>query len=235
VVVTPSTNTEATVALSLVGGALKDAAGNALANQDLSSFNSQAIDTKAPTVSSVTLSGNSTSGFYKAGDEIVVTVQMSEAVTVTGVPQMALDLGGSQNRQAVYLSGSGSNALLFKYTVQPNDNDADGVAVSANALNLPASSALRDTAGNAATLSHAALVANSQFKVDTVLPLVAISSDKTQLPAGASANLTFTFSEDPGTSFSMDDIVVKGWLSKQRARFRSDTHGCVHTVTHFQR
>jgi VCBS repeat-containing protein len=210
VVVTPAINTEAAVALSLVGDTLKDAAGNALANQDLSSFNSQAIDTKAPTVSSVTLSGNSTSGVYKAGDEILVTVQMSEAVTVTGVPQVALDLGGSQNRQAVYDSGSGSNTLLFKYTVQPGDNDADGVAVSANALNLPASSFLKDAAGNAATLSHAG--ANSQFKVDTLLPLVAISSNKTQLPSGASANLTFTFSEDPGNSFSKADIAVVGGL-----------------------
>jgi hypothetical protein len=217
VVVTPSTNTKATVALSLVGGLLKDDAGNALTDQDLSSFNSQAIDTQAPTVSGVTLSGvtlsgNSISGIYKAGDEILVTVQMSEAVTVTGVPQMALDLGGSQNRQAVYDSGSGSDTLLFKYAVKQDDNDADGVAVSANALNLPASSALRDTAGNAAKLSHAALVANNQFKVDTVLPLVAISSDKTQLPAGASANLTFTFSEEPGTSFSKADIAVVGGL-----------------------
>jgi len=215
VVVTPKTNTEADVALSLVAGTLKDAAGNALVNQDLSSLNSQAIDTKLPSVSSVLMMGNSTTGLYKAGDEIIVKVQMTEAVTVTGVPQVALDMGGSRNRQARYISGTGSDTLLFSYTVQPytvqlNDNDADGVAVSVNALNLPASSALKDAAGNAATLSHAGLAANSLFKVDTVLPQVAISSDKTQLPAGASANLTFIFSEDPGNSFTYQDVFVVG-------------------------
>ena len=214
VVVTPNASTEnASVALSLVGGSLKDMAGNALPDQDLAGMDVQAIDTRVPAVVQVTLDGSpSIAGVYKAGEIITVNVKMSEAVTVTGEPQVALDIGGLKNRQASYFSGSGSDNLVFKYTIRPDDNDSDGVSVSANALNLPSGSLLRDPAGNLAAISHAGLGVNSAFKVDTVLPLVAISSNKDKLPSGATANLTFTFSEDPGTSFTLNDITVQGGL-----------------------
>jgi hypothetical protein len=53
VVVTPTAGVASgNVALSLVGTGLSDSAGNALANADLSSLDSQGIDTLAPTLSS---------------------------------------------------------------------------------------------------------------------------------------------------------------------------------------
>lgn len=41
-------------------------------------------------------------------------------------------------------------------------------------------------------------------------PSLRISSDKTTLKAGETVLITFTFSEDPGTSFTREDIVVSG-------------------------
>ncbi|MDK6078763.1 Ig-like domain-containing protein, partial [Massilia varians] len=45
---------------------------------------------------------------------------------------------------------------------------------------------------------------------DTTAPTLAISSNVTSLKIGETATITFTFSEDPGTSFNADDIVVTG-------------------------
>ena len=64
---------------------------------------------------------------------------------------------------------------------------------------------LTDTAGNVGAASAATTVT-----IDTTAPTLAISSDVAQLKAGASATITFTFSEDPGTSFTLHDVVVSG-------------------------
>jgi hypothetical protein len=45
------------------------------------------------------------------------TVATSEPVVVTGVPRIAIDVGGL-TRYATYASGSGTSALTFSYAVQ---------------------------------------------------------------------------------------------------------------------
>ncbi|HNQ92240.1 MAG TPA: hypothetical protein PKI93_04840 [Alphaproteobacteria bacterium] len=61
------------------------------------------------------------------------TVNMSEAVTVSGCPancpRIAVDVGGV-TRYASYASGTGGSALTFTYTPQVGDVDLDGVTVS---------------------------------------------------------------------------------------------------------
>jgi len=44
-------------------------------------------------------------------------VTFSEAVTVTGTPQLTLETGAT-DRVVNYVSGSGTNTLTFNYTVQ---------------------------------------------------------------------------------------------------------------------
>ena len=83
------------------------------------------IETVHPTVTSVTVPSDDT---YVAGDDLTFTVNWSEDVTVTGTPRLGLTLGSS-TVYADYVSGSGSTALVFKYTVQTGDADGDGVAV----------------------------------------------------------------------------------------------------------
>ncbi|MGE7416486.1 beta strand repeat-containing protein, partial [Methylobacterium tarhaniae] len=68
------------------------------------------IDTTAPTVTGVTSSAANRA--YKAGDTISVRVGFSEAVTVTGTPQLTLATGGA-GRAVDYTSGSGTNSLTF--------------------------------------------------------------------------------------------------------------------------
>ncbi|NQX43189.1 gliding motility-associated C-terminal domain-containing protein [Pedobacter steynii] len=66
-----------------------------------------------------------------------------------------------------------------------------------------------DAAGNTGAASSGLSVT-----IDTTSPTLAITSDVPQLKAGETATITFTFSEDPGTTFAWDgstgDVVVTG-------------------------
>ena len=147
----------------------------------------------APTIESVAVTSDpGEDGGYAIGDEIQVGLTFSEAVTVTGAPQLTLDVGG-QNRTAEYSEGSTTTQLLFTYTVASGDEDTDGIAVVANSLALN-NGTIR--AGNAnATLTHAALQANDH-KVDGVVPTVTVGGEtRTYVPPGRQFNVVFYFSE----------------------------------------
>ena len=86
-------------------------------------------------------SGNgitSGSGDLNAGDVVTLTVNLSEAVTVTGgTPTLTLNDGGV----ATYSGGSGTNALTFSYTVAAGQNTSD-LAITAVNANTGATSIL---------------------------------------------------------------------------------------------
>lgn len=77
---------------------------------------------------------------------IPLTVNMSEAVNVTGTPRIAVDVGGT-TRYATYTSGTGTNALTFTLSPQAGDVDLDGVTVS-SPIDLNGGT-IKDTKGNA--------------------------------------------------------------------------------------
>ncbi len=147
------------LALALNGGAIADAATNA-AERDFGGYaisddrnfvvNGAAADAVGPVVSGVDLSGSAqgANGVFRAGDEIVVTVEFDEAATVTGAPQLALTVGAA-TRQAGYRSGSGTTSLVFRYTVAAADADSNGISVGASALSLNGGT-IRDAANNSA-------------------------------------------------------------------------------------
>ncbi|HVW95540.1 MAG TPA: Ig-like domain-containing protein, partial [Mucilaginibacter sp.] len=66
-----------------------------------------------------------------------------------------------------------------------------------------------DAAGNVSSASS-----GLDVTIDTTSPTLAISSDVSALKAGETATITFTFSEDPGTTFAWDgssgDVTVSG-------------------------
>ena len=146
-----------------------------------------------PTIESVAVTSNpGEDGGYAIGDEVQVGLTFSEAVTVTGAPQLTLDVGG-QSRTAEYSEGSTTTQLLFTYTVASGDEDTDGIAVVANSLALNGG-AIRAGATNA-TLTHAALQANDH-KVDGIAPTVTVGGEtRTYVPPGRQFNVVFHFSE----------------------------------------
>ena len=102
-------------------------------------------------MSSVVASGTGISngtGDLDAGKVVTLTVNLSEVVTVAGgTPTLTLNDGGT----ASYTSGSGTNALVFSYTVGAGQNTADLTVTAFNANNAT----ITDGAGNAATMTGA--------------------------------------------------------------------------------
>lgn len=59
-------------------------------------------------------------------------------------------------------------------------------------------------------VGNSGAVRTQAYTLDTVAPTVAIASSAATLKAGQTASITFTFSEDPGTTFTSADITVAG-------------------------
>ena len=128
------------------GVTIKDGAGtNAQLSLGGLTQSGPQIDTTAPAVTSVVASPGT--GTQLPGDSVTITVKMSEAVTVGGVPTLSLNDGGS----AKYIGGSGTNTLTFKYTVGSSDRDVSALAISA--VSLPAGAKILDGAGNVANMA----------------------------------------------------------------------------------
>jgi len=127
----------------------------------------------APTISSLTSS--TANGSYKAGSTIDVSVTFSEAVSVTGTPQLLLANGGS-GQPVDYSSGSGTNTLHFNYTVQAGDTSADLDTFSTTALSLNSGTIRSSSGAIAATLTlptpgaAGSLGANKSIVIDTTAP-----------------------------------------------------------------
>ena len=142
-----------TNSLSLNGGSIVDASGNALSlNHDAlrDAGDSHRVDTTAPGVTSVAFSST---GPYGTGSLIAVTATLSESVTVTGAPTLTIVIGTTE-RTASYVSGTGTSQLVFRYAVSSGDSDdSDGVSVKANSLNLNGGT-ITDLTGNAVDLKH---------------------------------------------------------------------------------
>lgn len=95
---------------------------------EVNSSNTIIIDRTAPTITSISAPANST---YVSGNSITFTANMSETVTVTGTPRLAIVVGAT-TRYATYASGSNSRSLLFTYVVQTtlSDIDTDGIVLN---------------------------------------------------------------------------------------------------------
>ena len=162
------------------GSSIADAAGNAATltlptpagSSDGLASQKIIVDTAAPTVTSVS---SSSTGSFKAGSTIAITVTFSEAVDVTGTPQLALNDSGT----ATYASGSGSENLVFDYTVGSDQDTTDLDYLTINSLTTPTGSSITDAAGNAATLTLPTAggssdgLASKNIIVDTTAPTVA--------------------------------------------------------------
>ncbi len=110
---------------------------------------------------------------------------------VTGTPRIALTLGAT-TVQANYASGTGSSALVFTYTVQAGDLDADGIAVGALTLN---SGTIQDAVGNNATLTLNSVGATTAVLVNGMAPSIASLSAPANATytTGQALNFTVTF------------------------------------------
>jgi len=95
-------------------------------------------------VTSVSVPAN---GTYTPGQDLDFWLTFDQAVnvdTTNGTPSLALVIG-IKTVKAGYLSGSGSNTLIFRYTVQRGDSDSNGITVGGLDLNR---GTIKDSYGN---------------------------------------------------------------------------------------
>ena len=143
------------------------------------------IDTTAPSINSIAESPSN--GDLNAGKVVTITLNMTENVTVNtagGTPTLTLNDGGT----ATYVSGTGSNALVFSYTVLAGQNTPD---LMETAVNLNGAT-ITDGAGNAANLSLAGLPQGSP-QIDTTAPTVSsVTATAGDYDAGKVLSLALT-------------------------------------------
>ena len=94
---------------------------------------------------------------WTPGETVEVTLTFSEAVevnTTAGRPSIGIALDGTQAREATYLSGSGTEALVFGYTLVKDDGDRGIMAVTPNSLALGGGTIRSVATGADAVLEH---------------------------------------------------------------------------------
>lgn len=107
--------------------------------------NTLLVDAVLPSVMAVTAEPTTT---YTTGQQLDLTIQFSKKCWVhAAVNKPLLPIAiGNKIRSAEYLQGSGSQLLIFRYTIQPDDRDTDGIKPISPLINNGQS--IRDSIGN---------------------------------------------------------------------------------------
>ncbi len=124
------------------------------------------IDSVAPTISEI--SSTLASGVYKLGTTIPIVLTVSEPVTVTGNPTIAL----SNSRTAQFTTQTSQTELLFEFTV--NAGSDTPLLNSTQVLNA---AGIIDAAGNSLTTAitpGAALASNRMLALDATQPTITL-------------------------------------------------------------
>ena len=131
---------------------------------------------QSPTVQSVT--SFTDEGTLKIGDQIEIKVIFSEAVTVTGTPQLTLETGSTVDDAVVDYSGGSGDILNFMYTVIEGHSSSDLDYKSTTSLDLNGGSikAVDDNSDATLTLvapgSNGSLGEAKSYVVDGVKPTI---------------------------------------------------------------
>ena len=108
---------------------------------------------------------------YGLNERIQVQVTFNQVVNVDttgGTPRLTIDFhmaAASGEKWADYVSGSGTAALVFEYAVTAGNRSTDGVAVTANTLELNGGT-IRSADGLRARLAHGGLEHDTGHQVD---------------------------------------------------------------------
>lgn len=161
----------------LNGGTIQDSSGNnanLLLPAPLTPL--VLIDAEVPTIESITLPSD---GTYLFDELLSFTIHFSKVVNVTGIPKFGILLNSSNPSYiyADYLSGSGTQDLIFTYTVQGVDSDLDGLDFQ-SALDLNGGSIRTvDLIDASLDLTTAlSLIDASNILIDAAIPTVTIDT-----------------------------------------------------------
>jgi hypothetical protein len=192
---TPAANSNVNGVISVASVAFTDAAGNV--NVDGSDANNKVtmtVDTLLPDTTPPTIAITTSATSLSASQTSTITFTLSESSTNFTNGDVVVAGGTLSN-----FNGSGTSyTALFTPTANSTANGTVSVA----------SGVFSDAAGNT---NADGLDTNNiiTLAVDTVVPTIAVSSNKSSLQGGNTATLTFTLSE-ASTNFEISDITVEG-------------------------
>jgi len=200
--VTPTASSTADIVLTTSTAGVTDTAGNVATAPAI--YN-QAVDTVAPTVSSVVISATGASGaLLNAGDVVTVTATYSEAVTGQPTTAPTLTIGTETGITLTPVTTAG-NTRTWTYTITTTGTtDTGNISVVGNLV-----AGVSDLAGNAVTGSAPA--ASGSFIADTTAPTSTVGTLLTNSPSNTNAVVQ---SSEAGTAYLVKDTVtVNGLVS----------------------
>ena len=154
--------------------------------------------TAAPSVTAVALASDAgMDATYALGDTIRISLTFSEAVDVTGAPQLAIDMDPADwgTKWAGYESGSGTTSLVFAHTVIEPNYSSRGVALLANTLKLNGGSIKSASSQADAALTHAGLDHHSHHRVNWRLSQSAPTITLLAVTSNAGGDNTYALGE----------------------------------------
>ena len=154
------------------------------------------VDAQPPTITGVEIVAPANGTTFLIGEDIDIRISFTDAVHVVGLPVVTLSVG-PETREAAFASGSGTDALLFRYAVQSGDRDDDGVSIP------PVGGGSIETAsGTPADRAFDAVPPDDRRRVDAQPPTI------TGVEIVAPANgTTFLIGEDIDIRISFTDAV----------------------------
>jgi Ca2+-binding RTX toxin-like protein len=125
-----------------------------------------------PKITSIAVSSSNgiSNNRLNVNDIVFITASFSDVVKVTSNPKMALQIGSS-TVLANYVSGSGTDKLVFSYKILPGQNDLNGISIPDNAILLSGATII-DNFGNSAILLNNSVADNPSYLVDTINPTI---------------------------------------------------------------
>ena len=173
------------------------------------------VDPTARLTDVAVISNPAISDTYGMGETIEIAVTFNDEAVAAADTDFVISVGGK--RRAGLLRGSGTKTLVFGYTVQAGDTDGNGIWIGDQDRTLvgnrdgePQNGAITGSAtGDAAVLTHAALLTLSGHKVDGTqqAPQVTIAADQTAFTAELD-DVTFTLTRTDSTAAALTAAVL---------------------------
>ena len=210
------------------GADLDNLSANSTSNAlEIAVYGGQAAE--RPTVTAVALTSDPGSNVpYSIDDDVDARVTFSEAVDITGSPQLELDFAGSP-KAAICTAATNTTTMECSYTVAENDSAPNGIAIAANKLTLNGGAITLNGTITTAVLDHVAVAIDSGHKVDGVRPTLVTTGNDAPKTSADGTQVIFTFSEDIGAvNINQFALIVGGVLNQQAGHgdvLGQDRHG----------
>ena len=203
------TATSIAIRSSTLGGDVLDVSGRAryLALSNVFRVGSSTV----PSVEDVSITSDAGSDKeYKVGDVIRIAATFSEALTVTGTPEMVFRVDAinakrelvERNRRARYVAGeSTSTSMVFSYAVRSTDFDRNGIRVAADSLDLSGGTITNAAGDTEADLSHKGTGIQSRHRIHvparvTGVSVVSTPNEGTSYSTGETITIEVAFNKN---------------------------------------